>query len=291
MARTKSKIVAVKEKQDLAAAFISEPPNKADEAFETQSNEKRSSSDQSEMQSRTESQLDQVEIMQPDSLEARWLLEHRSVLRELHGALVRHIIFYTRPEGGGLTMEEAISKATEVMDGPEAEDYYRQITSMSVKSISWLSIDRLFRYNPEAAQALWEDLKEQADKDFKSGHFAARAFESAELQQDPWKRAQFIAVRDSFVEQFKPQGGIDYSMIDMLAVSFTFWMHWTQVHNERATTDPTKLLTDVERLSTCQRARCDRACCADGRQVAQSISSYTSPVARLAALQCASDDQ
>lgn len=25
-------------------------------------------------------------------------------------------------------------------------------------------------------------------------------------------------------------------------------MHWTQVHNERATTDPTKLLTDTERL-------------------------------------------
>jgi hypothetical protein len=257
MARTKDKIVAVKEKQGSLEEFISVPPNKADKAVslepsivttENQNSGIQLLSEQSEIQSGTESQVNQLEIMHLNSLDARWLLEHRSVLRELHRALVRHIIFYTKPEGGGLSMEEAISKATEVMEGPEAEDYYKHITTMSVKSISWLSIDRLFRYSPEAAQALWEDLKEQADKDFKSGHFAAQVLESAELQQDPWTRAKFIAVRDSFVEQFKPQGGIDYSMIDMLAMSFTFWMHWTQVHNERATTDPTKLLTDVERL-------------------------------------------
>jgi hypothetical protein len=191
--------------------------------------------------------IDNISPIDPDSLAARWLLEHRSVLRELHRAMVRHIIFYTEPSGGGLTMEEAIEKASEVMEGPEVEDFYKQITSMSVKSISWLGIDRLFRYNPTAAQQLWDDLKEQADKDFKSGHFAAQIFEGTDWQRDPWKRAHFIAIRDSFIEQFKPQGGIDYSMIDMLAVTFALWMHWTQVHIDRATTEAVRLVSETER--------------------------------------------
>jgi len=246
MGKTKRNTAVVNQERNPAMTNITELSNEANVAINssisTTNNQSR------EVESEPESQLNQIEIMQPDSLDARWLLEHRSVLRELHRALVRQIIFYTEPEGGRLTMEEAIGKATEVMEGPEAEDYYKHIASMSVRSISWLNIDSIFRYNPEAAQALWEDLKEQAEKDFKSGHFAAQIFESGELQREPWKRAQFIAVRDSFIEQFKPQGGIDYSMIDLLAVSFTLWMHWTQVHNERATTDPTKLLSDIERL-------------------------------------------
>jgi hypothetical protein len=197
----------------------------------------QTAAEESELQLEPVSKTDQIERMQPDSLAAIWLLEHRSVLRELHSALVRHVIFYTKSEGGGMTMEEAINKATQVMEGSEVDDYYKNLTSMSIKSISWLSIDRLIRYNPEAAQTLWEDLKEQAELDFKSGHFAAQIFERAEWQKDPWKRAHFIAVRDSFVDQFKPQGGIDYSMIDMLAVTFTLWMHWTEVHMHRSTTE------------------------------------------------------
>ncbi|HEX5731517.1 MAG TPA: hypothetical protein VF131_01690 [Blastocatellia bacterium] len=178
-----------------------------------------------------------VESMRPDSLTARRLLEHSSVLRELHNAVVRHIVFYTNPEGGQLTMEEAIKKASRIMEGAEAENFYKSLTSRSVEGITWLEIDRLFRYDPKAAQVFWEDLKREADKDFKSGHFAAQIFEKAEWQRDPWRRAHFIAVRDSFIEQFKPQGGIDYSMIDMLAVTFTLWMHWTQVHMHRSTTE------------------------------------------------------
>src|SRR5215211_1978649 len=134
-------------------------------------------------------------------------------------------------------MQEAIAKATVIMEGPEVEDFYKFLSSRSVKGISWLDIDRLFRYHPDAAQQFWEDMKEQADKDFKSGHFAAQIFEGSDWQQDPWRRAHFIAVRDSFVDQFKPQGGIDYSMIDMLAATFALWMHWTEVHMNRSTTE------------------------------------------------------
>jgi hypothetical protein len=100
-------------------------------------------SEESEMQPGPLAENNQTESMQPDSMAARWLLEHKSILRELHRAVVRHIIFYTKPDGGGLTMEEAIQKAARIMEEPEAENFYKVLTSRSVKSISWLEIDRL----------------------------------------------------------------------------------------------------------------------------------------------------
>lgn len=66
----------------------------------------------------------------------------------------------------------------------------------------------------------------------------AKVFETTDWQRDPWKRAQFVAVRQGFIEQFQPQGAIDCSMIDMLAVNYFLWMHWTEEHLRRATTEP-----------------------------------------------------
>ena len=246
MSRSRRKIIVADKEVGLEMQVAPETPGEAIEvgesmqlvvAPESHNNQMQLADDESLVVAEPETEMDKVANMQPDSLAARWLLEHKSVLREMHRAVVRHVVFYTKPEGGGLSMEEAIAKATRIMEGPEAENFYRSLTSRSMSGITWLEIDRFFRYNPASAQQLWEDMKEQADLDFKSGHFAAQIFERTEWQQSPWKRAHFIAVRDSFIEQFKPQGGIDYSMIDMLAVTFTLWMHWTEVHMYRCTTE------------------------------------------------------
>jgi hypothetical protein len=244
MSRTRREITAAEEQTNQEVILVSEPSNETIEVreptqlvTEAETGQTDLMGEQSLVPPEQESDMDRVESMQPDSLAARWLLENRSVLRELHRAVVRHMIFYTKPEGGGLSMEEAMQKATRIMEGPETEKFYKNLTSRSIKGISWLEIDKLFRYDPASAQQLWEDIKEQAEMDFKSGHFAAQIFEGADWQQDPWKRAHFIAIRGSFIDQFKPQGGIDYSMIDMLAVTFALWMHWTEVHINRSTTE------------------------------------------------------
>jgi hypothetical protein len=233
MSRSRRKNTVTTEEQNQGTVLTSEPINEAIEVRQAPQSEAEEPTTTSE----PASEVDPVESMHPTSLAARWLLEEGSVLREMHRAVVRHIIFYTKPEGGGLSMQEAIARATKIIKGPAAENFYEFLTTRSVRGLTWLEIDRVFRYDPGAAQQFWEDLKEEADKDFKSGHFAAEIFEGSEWQQDPWRRAHFIAIRDSFIEQFNPQGGIDYSMIDMLAVTFTLWMHWTEKHMHRATTE------------------------------------------------------
>jgi hypothetical protein len=190
---------------------------------------------------------EQIEQLDNESLLARWELEKWSVLRELSRSRINLITFYTKPEGGGLTMEEAVKKACEKLDEKDFEDHLDQIATWDVANISWGTLDLVFRQNPDFAQQIWEDIKEEAEKDFKSGHFAAGLFERTEWQREAWKRAHFIAVRNSFIEQFKPQGGIDYSMIDILAVSFFLWMYWTEKHIERETTEGIEPLSETER--------------------------------------------
>jgi hypothetical protein len=121
MSRSRRKSIAAEEEDDQGTVLTSELPNKSIESAQLvtgpDSEQMCLTIEQSQDLPEPESDMDRVESMQPDSLAARWPLEHRSVLRELHRAVVRHMIFYTKPEGGGLSMEEAMQNATRIMEG------------------------------------------------------------------------------------------------------------------------------------------------------------------------------
>ncbi|HZI86911.1 MAG TPA: hypothetical protein VFD48_08750 [Pyrinomonadaceae bacterium] len=46
--------------------------------------------------------------------------------------------------------------------------------------------------------------------------------------------AQYLAIRDAFADQWKPQGGIESGMIDMLALSYSLQMYWSTTAHQRA---------------------------------------------------------
>src|SRR5689334_22882924 len=128
----------------------------------------------------------EVERLEPDSLAARWLLEKRSVIRELHHAYVTQVIFYTKPEGGNFSMDDAIKKASGRTDGDfDVSAWYDKLVKQPPSSISWYQIEKLVRHDPAAAQVIWEEIKEAADADFKSGHMAAEILREVGLAAIP----------------------------------------------------------------------------------------------------------
>ena len=50
----------------------------------------------------------------------------------------------------------------------------------------------------------------------------------------PYERARYLAIRDSFADQWQPQGGIESAMIEMLAQAYSLQMYWSTVAHERA---------------------------------------------------------
>jgi len=181
---------------------------------------------------------EEIEWGDANSLEVRWALDAWPVLRELWAAQVEHIIHYTKPEGGSLSMAEAIKRASQKMEGDQLETFSKDITKWNVHNLSWWQFNELFKADPSLAREFWEYVKEEAIRDFKAGHLAARMFERTNLQRDVWKRAQFVAVYQAMVKEYQPRGAVEHSMVEMVVVNFFMWQHWLQIHLERATTEP-----------------------------------------------------
>jgi hypothetical protein len=166
--------------------------------------------------------------------------------------------FYMSPIGGSLSMEDAqrITSGEYVFSGDHTEGGKPTLVprtgtqeekvdkelshslSWDVDNLSWYGLDHLFRTNSDLAEQVWEEVKEAAARDFMSGHFAAELFERTDWQKNVWKRAHFVAVFQMMIESYKPRDAIEHQMVEMAAVEYFLWRHWTQEHLQRATTEP-----------------------------------------------------
>jgi hypothetical protein len=174
-----------------------------------------------------------------------------SIIREFQRAFTGEILRLMKPEsecGQGLTIEEAIKRAESYMKGTTAEKLFNELKYSSVGNISWLDLDTLFRLEPAAAEAIWKRLKVEARADFESGGFAAKIFETTEWRRDPWRRAQYVGIRDAFIDDYKPRGAIELSMIEMAVTSYFLYYYWTEILMSRTETEALpELFTYAER--------------------------------------------
>jgi hypothetical protein len=173
------------------------------------------------------------------------LLLHRmagrfSIIREFQRAYTGEILRLMKPEsecGQGLTLEQAVKRAESYLKSTTAEKLFNELKFQSVKNISWLDLDTLFRLEPAAAEAIWSRLKAVAREDFESGSLASKIFETTQWRHDPWRRAQYVGIRDAFIDDYKPRGAIELSMLDMAVTSYFLYYYWTEVIMQRSSTE------------------------------------------------------
>jgi hypothetical protein len=72
----------------------------------------------------------------------------------------------------------------------------------------------------------WEEIKQAAREDLQSGHRAARTVEG--YYSNPWKRAQFLAIREDLAKEWQPRNGIERQLIDTLAQAQTALFGWQE---------------------------------------------------------------
>lgn len=70
-----------------------------------------------------------------------------------------------------------------------------------------------------------------ADDELESGKRSAKVVGH---NADPFERARYLAIRDSFLDQWQPQGGIESAMIEMMAVAFSLQLYWFGIAHDRA---------------------------------------------------------
>ena len=113
-----------------------------------------------------------------------------------------------------------------------------QLMSIPFDSISFVSLGELWTVDPKVAQSVWEMLKSEAMAEFESGHLASRSLTPVDCMRDPWTVACYLGLRESLAEEWNPRGGMELSLIDMLAQAFLQYQYWVGQSVLRTQTEP-----------------------------------------------------
>ena len=128
-----------------------------------------------------------------------------------------------------LPAEEAFRRAADPGCAAEERD---QLLAGPPDQVNWIGLQQLYGHDPEAGQAVWNHLKRVAAEHLASGHNAAEALE---YRSRPWDRAQFLALRQAFIDEWQPQGGIELALVDALAQAHTSYLFWLAELHVRST--------------------------------------------------------
>ena len=116
----------------------------------------------------------------------------------------------------------------------KAELHLERLRNAPPDEISWLTLGLVGARHPELAQAGWERIKAEARDELESGH---RAAVTLEWHREPWQRAQFLAIRQAFIDAWQPRGGIELALIDTMAQAHTMYLMWLSRAHVQAVTE------------------------------------------------------
>lgn len=156
------------------------------------------------------------------------------------GAAIEECIRYYRKEYG-LSREVAVERV--VGRGPlEPETVADEVETPHAR-ITWDGLTMLMEACPELGDAKWEAMKADARRQLDCGMVAADAI----LDETPWERAVFVAVREDLAKEWQPRNGIERTLIDQMAVSHFSYLHWQKVMLRFHRMDPFEVGSDRER--------------------------------------------
>jgi hypothetical protein len=152
--------------------------------------------------------------------------ETRQVLAIAAQSFIATVEFYKGEFGGGKPHDEAVKEALQCHEWRRG-----YVEGLSVEEITWGHMSAVAEVSIDDGLKLWTRVREAADDELESGKRGATV---AGENSDPYALARYLAIRDSFADQWKPQGGIESAMVEMLAISYSLQMYWAGMAHDRA---------------------------------------------------------
>jgi hypothetical protein len=97
-----------------------------------------------------------------------------------------------------------------------------KLRGTSFERISWHDVSAAHEENPEATILCIQSLFDGAEAYVKGGVYANNAIGF----KSPFERAQFSYIRNTFITEWQPRGGIEASLVDTLAQCYVAWQYW-----------------------------------------------------------------
>jgi hypothetical protein len=141
---------------------------------------------------------------------------------------------------------EEADRRVRAIDEPE---WQREALSEPSDQVSWLSLSQLIEAEPKTGWAIWERVKAEAYDELASGHRAALALC---WDDSPWQRAQFLAIRQAFVDEWQPRGGIELTLIDQMVQAHSLYLGWVERTHVQSSLEAGKQQRDLSRTGRWQ---------------------------------------
>jgi hypothetical protein len=120
-----------------------------------------------------------------------------------------------------LSVQEAVARAEERL--PEYEE---RVLKSPPNELDWHDLRSLSERDLDLALRRWEEVKQAAQDERRSGHRAARVV--ARDGGSCWERAQFIALHAELTEAWQPRDGQEQQLIDQMAQFQTLMERWQE---------------------------------------------------------------
>lgn len=162
-----------------------------------------------------------------DSLES--CVGYSSLFRQFHQAFIRQVAYYRSASGGSLSIDEARKAAFHPCENKEeAKKHFQEMMRLPLESLNFIDLQELQNLAPRVAERFWERAKREGANEFISGHLAANITFPVGYMKQLWNIARYLGVRDSFIDEWNPKGGIEIALIDMMTQSYFQWQYWLE---------------------------------------------------------------
>jgi hypothetical protein len=180
-------------------------------------------------------------------------LDRFSLVRIFREEWRSRVGFFRSEKGGSLTLDEAVERATHQIDEQRAAEIFEDLLTHSSETIDFHDLHKLWLHSPEDAEFIWQQMKQEARREFVTGHLAATVFEPVDWMRSAWKRAKFLGVRDSFLDEYQPEGGVEVALVDTMAQAYFLQLHWTEEAVRRTNADPRRHSYEYEKWERYKR--------------------------------------
>ncbi len=184
------------------------------------------------------------------------ILDRFSLVRVFREEWRSKVAFYRSEEGGSLTLDEAVKQATHQIDEQRAAEIFERLLTTSSEVIDFDDLHKLWMNSSEDAEFIWRQMKQEAQREFMAGHLAATVFEPVDWMRSAWKPAKFLGVRDSFIDEYQPEGGVEVALVDTMAQAYFLQLHWTEESVKRTQTDPRRRSYEYRQWEQFEREAC-----------------------------------
>jgi hypothetical protein len=106
--------------------------------------------------------------------------------------------------------------------GADRPHAIEKLRGTQFQRIKWDDLAAAHQEDPTQAVACMQAIYDRAGDYISAGLFASHALDL----KMPFERGQFSFIRFTFQEEWQPRGGIEASMVDMLAQCYVAWQYW-----------------------------------------------------------------